>query len=190
MYVKVYISRIEISQKIHFLHHNLLKIMLFGENQKKKTFGRPTKGNNFELKCYNCMKIILRQMSKTCFLSFFFGFRHNLEHFDQKALKKCLVCVCVCVQGCGVCVRGWGVLGCVCVEFKWSFLILSSFHPNRYNIKIAFITGLVQICIWLFLLLVTIFIALLADPVNNWFPNILYGTVREQIFYKIMLTLI
>ena len=55
MYVKVYISRMEMSQKVNFCHQNLLKIMIFWEMGKKRhlwckqIFGRPTK-RYFEFK--------------------------------------------------------------------------------------------------------------------------------------------
>ena len=56
MYVKLYISGMEMSQRIRFWHLNLLKITIFQENEKqkqntlvKKNFKWPTKCN-FELK--------------------------------------------------------------------------------------------------------------------------------------------
>ena len=36
MYIKVYISGMEMSQRIHFRYQILLKIMIFWENGKKK----------------------------------------------------------------------------------------------------------------------------------------------------------
>ena len=54
MYIKVCISRMEMSQRIYFWHQNLLQITIFWENSKKtllwskKKFKQPTKCN-FEL---------------------------------------------------------------------------------------------------------------------------------------------
>ena len=54
IYVKVYISGMEMSQRIHFWYQILLKIMIFGENGKKTLYGQKflwqANKNSFELK--------------------------------------------------------------------------------------------------------------------------------------------
>ena len=70
--IKVYIFGIEISQRIHFWYQILLKSTIFGEKITflvKEILGQPKK-HKFELKCWNCLKIMLRQKSRRGFLIF------------------------------------------------------------------------------------------------------------------------
>ena len=74
MYIKVYISGMEMSQRIHFWYQFFLKMMIFWENGKKHFFGQkllwqPNK-NSFELKCPNFGKITLRHISTNQFFVF------------------------------------------------------------------------------------------------------------------------
>ena len=76
MYIKVYIFWMEISHRINFWYHILLKMLFFfcWENGKKSLFGQKflwqAKKKN-ELKCYNYLKIMLRHNSRNiCFCLF------------------------------------------------------------------------------------------------------------------------
>ena len=92
MYIKVFISRMEMSQKIHCWHQTLLKIMIFLINWQKKHilvtifFGQPTKCNS-ELKMLKLHENHLKTklMSRRCFLIFWIK---AFKNFDKKMSKK------------------------------------------------------------------------------------------------------
>ena len=90
MYVKVYISRMEMSQRIYFWHQNLLKITIF-EKMAKDTFWvnfffQTAYKTQFWVKNAKIAWIIFRQMSRRDFLIFWL--RPYFWKFWPKMSKK------------------------------------------------------------------------------------------------------
>ena len=94
MYVKIHISKLGMSQKIHFWHQNLLKITFFEKKQKhffwsKKNFKLPTK-RNFDLQM---LQLLENHLKTTCIGGVFLASKSglNFENFDQKVPKKSIL---------------------------------------------------------------------------------------------------
>ena len=89
--MEVYIFGMEMSQRIHFLHQMLLKMMIFWENGKKisilvKKFLDSLQKTILSLKCRNCLRIMLKQSQGG--FSHFFDLDLIFENVDQICQKS------------------------------------------------------------------------------------------------------